>query len=91
MISLTWGFKANHPCPICLVKRKNILTNMSVPSRLRTSADMQKIIDSTVNMTKKRKEATLRVAGLRDVQVCCYHSCSNKFLNMLETVIVNKI
>lgn len=44
--------------------------DLSIPSTLRTSDGMQKIIGGTVGMGKKRKDNVLKAAGLRDIEVC---------------------
>jgi hypothetical protein len=69
MIALTRGVKANHPCPTCLVARKDIL-NLSKHSTLRTSQNMRAILEEARSMNATDRENRLKGVGLQDVQVC---------------------
>ena len=67
-MALIRGGKSKFPCPICLVPH----TQMSDGSKhgLRTTEDMQRVLDEAQRMPSKEREEHLKAYGLRNVKVC---------------------
>jgi hypothetical protein len=73
-MALIRGTGSACPCPICLIRNKN-LSDLSKIAERRTTQTMKEIYDRAQNLGGEDKEELLQKHGLRDVEVCNNFLC----------------